>query len=553
MSATLVDTLPIWILLTGAGVLSLGSRTVKSTPAWGPLTLLLILLAGVSLHSSVSSSLVTTTSNDVSSNEGVTADAMHSWRLVWQSIALAVGFLVVLMTLDEADADDERTSSASSGVRYALVACSIAGLCGLACSSTLWGLFAAGRLCFWPLLLGFRRAEGPSVENPGVSSSGRILSNVFWMKMLASVSRNPSTQAGAHETGDPVIMLVWREAWSMVLMLVGLAILAAWTGCTSLSLAELRAFQPEAQQSAIGGIAGVLLVIVGAGWTIPLHLETLDIAERGNPASSAWLLSVQSLSAVMTVGTAAVGTSLGRFVPAETMLIVFAGWAFVLGSFIVRRQIHLRRWLAALVLAQSGWWMTSIALAVAQKNMEEFAPVVALMYPHNLSVAPYLMIADLTAILGFSAICRFVLNGERELTYLDDLRGMLRQQPLAAGLAAVSLLSLLGLPLTAGFWGRWQIVCGVWSVQLIQPRTGLPAVHGGFVVLAFVAVWSQIVVMQAIWQPLRMILFEAPAGRIATKERQAALSVAILAAFIIVGIGLMPDALLRELRQIVSL
>lgn len=511
---------------------------------------MLILLAGVSVHWPENLSLIKSPLQQASASDDVSVEAAQTWRRVWQTIVLSSGFLIVLMTFDTTSVTPSVISSKNSSLWNPLVICSLAGLCSLASAPNLWVLFGAGRLCHWPILIGFRQSSESIAEHPSEFGTTSGAWNVFWNRI-----RNDFWGNRSHETDrtvDPVVMLMWREVWSMAFMFAGLAILALWTRNPSLSLSELRDFHPGVQQTSLPGIAGLLFVIVGAGWTIPLHLETLDIAETGDYSSSVWLLIVQSLSAVITVTTVVVGTSLGHIVPSATILIILAGWSFVLGSYVVRRQIHLRRFLAGLMLVQSGWCMTSIALAAAQKKMGEFAPNTELMFPLNESVVPFLIIADLTAIIGFAAICRFVLNDERELTYMDDLRGLLRHQPLAASLAAAVLLSLCGLPLTAGFWGRWQIACGLWSVQMIQPRSGLPVVHGGFFILGFAAIVSQFVVMQTLWQPLRMILFEAPAGRIASDKRQAALSVAILAAFVTIGIGMMPDALLRVLRRIVS-
>lgn len=526
MSVLSIDILPVGVLLVGAALIALAGRFVKSPSPWGPITLLLIVLAGVSLYPAVGAWLSAPLSDEADA-------AADRWSTVWQIIALAIGFLIALLSLD--DATDSDRSPKKLSASSSLLACSIAGWCALATASNLWLLFAAGRLVVWPVLFGYRRTADVLVDRP------------FSENLRKSV-RNAESP-----TSDPVVLMLWREAWSMLLMLIGLGILAGWTGCGSLSLAELREFQPAAQSSLMPGITGVLLVIVGAGWTVPLHFESLDIAEHSEHPSAAWWLTSQMFVAAITDSTIVVRTSLGEIVSAETMLVVFAGWALVLGSFLLRRQVQLRRWLAALVLVQSGWWMTAVALAVAQQKMSGFAPLTEMMYPHNITTLPYLVLCDVTAMLGFAAVCRFVLGGERELEYLDDLRGLLKQHRAAAVLASASLLSLLSLPFTAGFWGRWQIVCGVWSVQLVDPRTGLPAVHGGFVILALAAVVAQIAFVHAVWQPLRMMLFEDPAGRVEIKDRQAALSVAIVAAFFAVGVGLMPDAILRALRQMVTL
>ncbi|MFN0197423.1 MAG: proton-conducting transporter membrane subunit [Planctomycetaceae bacterium] len=566
MSAIFAESLPVWLLLFGGGIVALGQAISKSARICGRLTLFWIVLAGVSLHPAIASLLVgdnelpekTASAQPKQDSEtvprGESISSLCNWPIAWQWVILPTAFLVVLMSLGHAIVHHDASDSAAR--RYSLLLCSTAGLCGCACAQNLWWLFVAGRMSIWPWLLAFR--EFDSRDRPNGTTGRLLISPAFWRSLILSLPSDPSSMQERPMTDEPpprsppLVLLMMREFWSVALTLGGLIILAYWTGLPALSLSDLQNFDPRKEASLGWGIAGVLLVIIGSGWTIPLHFETLDVVERADSIWTVWYIGIQIIASVLTVCGFLVLSTLGRIASAETMLLVLAGWSLVIGSLVTHRQIHLRRWLAGLVLAQSGWWMTSVALVVHRQKMGDFHPLSRGMYPENLSVTIYLVIADLASIVGFVAVCRYLTDSDRELNYLDDLRGALRQQPGGTICAGICLLSILGLPLTAGFWSRWQLMAGFWNAQLIQPGSGFPAVHGGFLTLACVLIFSQGVMILAVSQPLRLMFIERPISRIQPQGGDAALSAALLATFVVVGIGLLPDALLRGLLTIVA-
>jgi NADH-quinone oxidoreductase subunit N len=68
----------------------------------------------------------------------------------------------------------------------------------------------------------------------------------------------------------------------------------------------------------------------------------------------------------------------------------------------------------------------------------------------------YLAAYALTNIGAFAVITYFARKGERYVA-IDDFAGLAQRQPLMAAMMSIFLLSLIGVPLTGGFFGKFYI------------------------------------------------------------------------------------------------
>ncbi len=63
--------------------------------------------------------------------------------------------------------------------------------------------------------------------------------------------------------------------------------------------------------------------------------------------------------------------------------------------------------------------------------------------------------------IGAFAVISYLDKPQRRVETVDDLAGLSVSRPGAALLMVLFLFSLIGIPLTAGFWAKWQVVYGV--------------------------------------------------------------------------------------------
>jgi len=78
--------------------------------------------------------------------------------------------------------------------------------------------------------------------------------------------------------------------------------------------------------------------------------------------------------------------------------------------------------------------------------------------PFAVQAATYYLLAYVITILGAFGIMSVLCSGEEESCELEDYRGLFWQRPVLAAMFSAMLLSLAGIPLTAGFLGKFYVM-----------------------------------------------------------------------------------------------
>ena len=123
------------------------------------------------------------------------------------------------------------------------------------------------------------------------------------------------------------------------------------------------------------------------------------------------------------------------------------------GNFAALAQTSVKRMLAYSSIAHAGYIMVALAAAAAADQVA--LGVAAVLY--------YLAVYALMKLGAFMMVAQLGGTSERHVE-IDDLAGLGSRQPAAAACFSLFLLSLLGLPVTAGFLGQ---------VLHLQRRAGL--------------------------------------------------------------------------------
>jgi NADH-quinone oxidoreductase subunit N len=245
-------------------------------------------------------------------------------------------------------------------------------------------------------------------------------------------------------------------AVSSAFLLFGMALIFAETG--RLELAALAGLAVPAGGLHGLTLAGVALLMVGVGFKLalaPFHMWTADVYQ-GAPAPVTAFVATVSKAAVVAVllRMLAVTGEPGRQL--VLLLALLAGASILVGNLLALRQDNLKRLLAYSSVAHLGYLMIAV-VAGGPLGAEAAAFYLAGYLP--------------TTLIAFGVIA--VLSpADRDLDRLSDLRGLGRERPLLAGLLTVALVSLAGIPLTAGFVGKLLVVraglgAGQWALALI--------------------------------------------------------------------------------------
>ena len=193
--------------------------------------------------------------------------------------------------------------------------------------------------------------------------------------------------------------------------------------------------------------AGIGLMIVGLAFKlslVPFHLWTPDVYQ-GAPAPVGAFLATAS-----KVGVFAVLVRLFASSPAtadgwlNTLLMLIAIASILAGNLLALLQNNLKRLLSYSSIAHFGYLLVAL---IASKNMALEA------------VAVYLAVYVLSSLGAFGVITLMSTPfKERDAELLYDYRGLFWRRPYLTAVLAVMMLSLAGVPLTAGFIGKFYIL-----------------------------------------------------------------------------------------------
>lgn len=269
-------------------------------------------------------------------------------------------------------------------------------------------------------------------------------------------------------------------AFSSGFLLLGMAFLYGGSG-GHIQLAELA----NAEDPLFCSV-GILLVVIGFAFkvgAVPFHSWVPDVYQ-GSPAPAAGWMAV----AVKTASFAAlirIVLATGENEILAQLLTAVAVVTMVLGNLAALNQTNLKRMLAYSGIAHSGYLLIPVILSLPEAGSQA-AGGGALFY-----LAGYLVTT-----IGAFTVLGYLRQGDRDCDTLESIKGLARRSPLVAAAMTLSMISLAGIPLTAGFMGK-----------LIIFRD---AVEYGYGYLAVIGVITSIISVYYYLRPVVMMYFHEP-------------------------------------------
>ena len=246
-------------------------------------------------------------------------------------------------------------------------------------------------------------------------------------------------------------------AFSSAFLVFGTALVYGATGTTSIP----QIF--EAVGTIVGAtstatfylLVGAALLLVGLGFkvaVVPFHMWTPDVYE-GAPTPVTAFMSVTAkvggfaaLLRVLVTGLSALVLTDGDAAAWQATATLIAILTLILGNFVAISQRNLKRMLAYSSIAHAGYIMVAVA-AAGSADVIDAATQAALVY----------MLAYMFTNLGAFAVVMAIENEDGSGGNIDDITGLARSRPLLAMAMTFFMLSLTGIPLTAGFVGKFMV------------------------------------------------------------------------------------------------
>jgi len=312
-------------------------------------------------------------------------------------------------------------------------------------------------------------------------------------------------------------------AASSAFLLFGMALIYARTGTMDWPAV---ASSWEAAAADPLRLTGLAMIVGGVGFklaVVPFHLWTPDVYE-GAPAPAAALVATISKGGVLALLLRYLNLLDASTAPQVfAVLGLVAAVSMLAGNLLALLQENVKRILAYSSIAHMGYMLMALLAGGEQ----------------GATAVTFYLVAYFVTILGAFGVVGVLSASERDADTLDDYRGLFHRRPWLAAVMTVNLLSLAGMPITAGFVGKvYLLVAGVGaSLWLPVGSLVLGSAVGLFYYLRI------IVVMYAAGEP-----------RAAARPAIAALSSVVLIGLVsvLVVLGAYPAPMIRIIQAAVQ-
>jgi NADH-quinone oxidoreductase subunit N len=275
-------------------------------------------------------------------------------------------------------------------------------------------------------------------------------------------------------------------------------------------------------------LTGMAMLIVGIGFKlalVPFHLWTPDVYEGAPAPVTAF---------VATVSKGAMFALLLRYftlvnVQAFGSLILVFGLiaiaSMVVGNITALLQNNVKRILAYSSIAHLGYLLVAFLASG----------------PLAVTAVAFYLAAYFVTTLGAFGVVTFLSGPERDADRLLDYRGLFYSHPWLAGVMTAMLFSLAGIPLTAGFFGKFFLVAAgagsaLWLLVLV------------LVLSSAIGLFYYLRVIVTLYLPRA----KEQAPVIAAPAPQGAGLVLAVLTFVLIWLGVYPAPLLQIIRTLIA-
>lgn len=266
--------------------------------------------------------------------------------------------------------------------------------------------------------------------------------------LVAYMRRDPrGTEAG--------LKYLVLAAASAAFLLFGMALVYAELG--TMRFESFVNASPEQLQNRVV-LLGVAMMFASIGFKlsiVPFHYWTPDVYE-GAPASVAAFTSTAGKVGVLAILVRYFALEDSAISSALAIFIAVTGAAsMIVGNLLALVQTNLKRVLAYSSIAHMGY------LSLAFLGSRDTATA---------TVAFYMVAYSAATVAAFGVIMALStgFNHSRDIERLEDYKGLYRTNPILATVLGISLLSMAGIPMTAGFFGKLYVVfAGAESTQWV--------------------------------------------------------------------------------------
>lgn len=238
-------------------------------------------------------------------------------------------------------------------------------------------------------------------------------------------------------------------------LVYGMALIYAVYG--TFSIGDLRNVIQTTQMPLLANF-GFGMFLVGVGFklaAVPFHMWAPDVYEAAPPAAAG------------VIASASKGATMAALLPFAflvqthlTVLIVICALSMIIGNLLGLRETRVKRILAYSSVAHVGYILLGFI------SIKGGTPLVL---PHTISpegaIVFYILVYGISALGAFTALGYMKSNS---VVTLNDMHGLARKHPIPSACLLIFTLSLAGLPISVGFWGKLYLFSAAFQAGFYQ-------------------------------------------------------------------------------------
>src|SRR5450631_2906433 len=303
-------------------------------------------------------------------------------------------------------------------------------------------------------------------------------------------------------------------------LLYGMSIVYGVTG--NLEIAAIADAVHNGLGDNIGLMFGIAFLIVGVGFklgAVPFHMWIPDVYD-GSPTCVTVFIGTASKLAAFALAMRLLPEALaGSQADWSQMLVVLAVLSMAIGNIVAIAQSNIKRMLAYSTISHVGYVLLGILSGTAQ----------------SYQAAMFYMISYVIVAAGAFGMVLLLARQGFEADKIVDFRGLNARSPWFAGMMAILMFSLAGLPPFVGFWAKLGVIQAVLNV--------------GYTWLAVVAVLFSVVGAFFYLRVVKLMYFDDPID--STALGGSALMRTVLSAntLLVFALGVAPSALIAVCQR----
>lgn len=257
-------------------------------------------------------------------------------------------------------------------------------------------------------------------------------------------------------------------------LLYGLSMVYGATGTMYLSQVLLQTMQQSVQTPVL--MLGLVFIVAGLAFklgAVPFHMWIPDVYQGAPTAASLFVATAPKLGVLGVLLRLLIGGLLDLAPHWQLMMVVLGVCSLLVGNLAAIMQSNLKRMLAYSTIAQNGFMLLVFAVSHVHGNNH--------LVLEAMSASLFYLIGYVLAAAAAFGLLMLLSREGFECENLQDLSGLNRRYPLYAGIMSLSMLSLAGVPLTVGFYGKFRVI-----QVLLAAQTPLHTILAVFAVLTSV-------------------------------------------------------------------